>query len=201
VKEVLKKVGPVIRALGFRGSGQNYRKTDGDFVFVINFQGSPAGGVFYVNFGAQPVFIPAECNADLTTLKEYECILRRRVGEEWPWEMSDALFRTLVAEITATQAAFFGNAQTLRSSLAVEEPVDLLRRFTSTTEARASLHLARAAAQLGHVDQARKFVDLGFKLAGAHADLFCGDLQRVLDGLPGAAPQPGVAPDGASPRR
>ena len=84
VKEVLKRVGPTLRALGFRGSGQNYRKQEGDFIFVINFQGSRWGDRFYVNLGAQPIFIPAEGDADLTKLKEYECVLRRRVGNEWP---------------------------------------------------------------------------------------------------------------------
>src|SRR6185436_15452235 len=104
-----------MRALGFRGSGQNYRKTEGDFVFVVNFQGSRSGDKFYVNLGAQPVYIPAEGNADLAKLKEYECMLRQRVGKEWPWQMSDQLFASLVVEITSAQAAFFGHAQTLRS--------------------------------------------------------------------------------------
>jgi hypothetical protein len=31
VQDVLKKIAPVLRGLGFRGSGQNYRKVDGDF--------------------------------------------------------------------------------------------------------------------------------------------------------------------------
>jgi hypothetical protein len=114
MKEVLKRVAPILRALGFRGSGQNYRKAEGDFVFVINFQGSRWGDNFYVNLGAQPVFIPAEGDADLGKLKEYECMLRRRVGAEWPWEMSDERFVALQADITSSQATFFGNAQTVQ---------------------------------------------------------------------------------------
>lgn len=95
MREVLQRIAPVIRALGYRGSGQNYRKTEGDFVFVINFQSSSWGDRFYVNLGAQPVFIPAEGDADLKRLKEYECVLRRRVGEEWPWQMPESLFASL----------------------------------------------------------------------------------------------------------
>lgn len=182
MKEVLKKVAPVLRALGFRGSGQNYRRSEGDFVFVINFQSSRSGDNFYVNLGAQPVFIPAEGDADLAKLKEHECILRRRVGKEWPWRMSDKLFASLEAEITSAQSAFFGNAQTLRSALAVDSPDDLLRRFSDgTTEARATLHLARAAAKLGHRETARKLVDRGLELAGDRATSLRSELKRVLE--------------------
>jgi hypothetical protein len=101
--------------MGFRGSGQNYRKVDGDFVFVINFQGSRWGDNFYVNLGAQPVFVPAEGKADLTKLKEYECILRRRVGRDWPSVMSDEMLASLEAEIDSTQA----------HSLAMQRPCEL----------------------------------------------------------------------------
>jgi hypothetical protein len=111
-----------------------------------------------VNLGAQPVFIPAEGYADLDKLKEYECVLRRRVGVEWPWDMpSGGAIETLLADITATQAAFFGHAQTLREAIASSTIESLLREFSSgTTEARAALHLARAAVALGHPDQARR---------------------------------------------
>jgi hypothetical protein len=128
------------------------------------------------------VFIPAEGNADLRTLKEYECILRRRVGKEWPWQMSDGLLAALQAEITSTQATFFGKAQTLRTALAVDSPDDLLRKFSSgTTEARATLHLARAAIKLGHVEIARRLVDRGLELATDQATILRSELRSVLD--------------------
>jgi hypothetical protein len=60
---------------------------------------------FYVNLGAQPTFIPAEGDASLKTVKEYECILRRRVGSEWPAELSDAQFASFLDELVATQHA------------------------------------------------------------------------------------------------
>jgi len=202
VKEVLKKVGPSLRALGFRGSGQNYRKREGDFVFVINFQGSRWGDNFYVNLGAQPVFIPAEGDADLGKLKEYECFLRRRVGKEWPWQISDQSLASLEAEIANAQARFFANAQTLRSALASDSPDELLRKFSSgTTEARATLHLARAAKHLGHLEAARRLVDRGLELAGDAATGLRAELLRVLQEPSQTAAQPAVAADEASPRR
>jgi hypothetical protein len=181
VKDILKKIAPHLRTKGFRGSGQNYRKTDGDFIFIINFQGSSWGEKFYVNLGAQPVFIPAESEADMKKLKEYQCILRRRVGQDWPWVMSDTMLTTLIAEIDSTQASFFGNAQTLRFALAVDSPEELLQKFSSgTTVACATLNLARAAATLGHTDTARKLVARGLELAGETATILRGELQLVL---------------------
>ena len=181
MKEVLKKVAPSLRALGFRGSGQNYRKQEGDFVFVINFQGSSSGDNFYVNLGAQPLFIPAEGDADLARLKEYECFLRRRVGKEWPWQMSGQLLASLLAEIAAAQGAFFGDAQTLRSALATDSPDELIRKFSSgNSEAAATLQLARAAARLGHLETARGLVDRGLELAGDQAIGLRALLRRVL---------------------
>jgi hypothetical protein len=181
VKEVLKKVAPSLRAVGFRGSGQNYRKREGDFFFVINFQGSSAGDTFYVNLGAQPVFILAEADADLAAWKEHECFLRRRVGEDWPWQMSDQLLASLLAEIAAAQAAFFGDAQTLRGALATDSPDELIRRFSSgNTEAAAALQLARAAARLGHFQTARGLADRGLELANEQAVGLRAQLRRVL---------------------
>ena len=181
MKEVLKRVAPSLRALGFRGSGQNYRKEEGDFIFIINFQGSRWGDNFYVNLGAQPIFIPAEGDADLGKLKEYECVLRQRVGKEWPWQMSDHLFASLEAEIATAQTVFFGNAQTLRNAIATDSPDELLRKFSSgTTKARAALNLARAAAHLGHLETARSLVDRGLELADDGATILRAELRRVL---------------------
>lgn len=180
MQPVLKRIAPRLRALGFRGSGQNYRKTEGDFVFVINFQGSRSGEKFYVNLGAQPVFVPAEGHADLAKLKEYECILRRRVGVDWPWDMSEAMLSSLESEIDTTHAAFFGHAQTLRTALATDSPEELIRNFSAgTTQARATLHLARAAAALGHSRTARELVARGLELAGETATLLRAELKNV----------------------
>jgi hypothetical protein len=191
MRDVLKKMVPSLRELGFRGSGQNYRKEEGDFIFVINFQGNKWGDSFFVNMGAQPTFIPAECNADLAKLKEHECVLRQRVGGERPCQMSDEVLASLVAEISKAQAAFFANAQMLRNALATDSLDDLLRRFSSyaTTNARTALHLARAAVQLGYPEVARKLVDRGLELAGDHAAILRSELERVLEERSAAAAQ------------
>jgi len=52
IERGLEEGAPSLHALGFRGSSQNYRKQEGDFIFVINFQGSRSGDNSYVNLGA-----------------------------------------------------------------------------------------------------------------------------------------------------
>lgn len=189
IKEILKQLAPALRAIGFRGSGQNFRKIEGDFVFVINFQGSRRGDNFFVNLGAQPTFVPAEGDANLERLKEYECILRRRVGNAWDWEMSGERVAALEADILSTQKEFFGNAQTMREALSVDSPETLIRKFCSgTTEARATLHLARAALALGYP---RKAIDLAKRRIerAANASILISELKDVIDAANRTTPE------------
>ena len=184
MREVLKKLGPSLRAVGFRGSGQYFRKKEGDFIFVVNLQGSRWGDVFYVNLGAQPIFIPTDSNTDPDPkrLKEYECILRRRVGDQWRWVMSDAMFGKLEAELLATLKDFFGHAQGLRESIAVASPETLIHEFSSgTTDARAALHLSRASLALGYPDKASALAMLGLELAGEQASALRFELKKLFD--------------------
>lgn len=180
LKDTLKNLGTHIRALGFKGSGQNFRKVIGDYVFVINIQGSRSGDVFYVNLGAQPAFIPAECDASLTTLKEYECVMRKRVGNDWRWTMSPEAFDALIHQLDIEQKEFFGAVAGLGTAM-MEDPVnDLLQKFSmGNPPARAALHLARAAAVLGCRDTANALVERGLALAGERATALIHDLEAV----------------------
>lgn len=181
--EIFKKTALVLRELGFRGSGQTYRRVDGDFVFVINFQRS-RGDAFYVNLGAQPSYVPAEGDASLRTLKEYECIWRRRVGSDWPTQLSAQRFQAFLDELVTTQKAFFDHAKTLPAALTTLAPHDLLTNFSAgTTHARAALHLARAALALEHPEVARRLATQGVALASDGAAILLAELRAVLNGL------------------
>ena len=74
---------PVIRRAGFKGSGQNFRRAAGDFVQVVNLQGSRGGGKFAVNLGLQPLAIPDVAGrvVDPAAIKECECEFRGRLTE------------------------------------------------------------------------------------------------------------------------
>lgn len=184
MKEVLKSLGANIRNLGFKGSGHNYRKVEDDYIFVINIQGSRAGDVFYINLGAQPTFIPAECDAALATLKEYECVMRSRVGDEWRWVMHEEELLAVARVIEAKQSEFFGLVRTLRSSIAADSVDELIRKFSAgNPPARATLHLARAAAVLGCSATANALIEHGLTIAGERATGLIYDLRLVRQEL------------------
>ena len=188
MKEILKDLGSHIRSLGFKGSGQNFRKLEEDFVFVINIQGSSSGKDFYVNLGAQPTFIPTKCDRPLATLKEYQCVLRTRVGVRWEWSLDEQALDALKREIELTQREFFVLARTMRASIAQDSVDQLLDKFKMGN---AALHLARATAALGHPDKAEALVERGLSTAGERAPGLIHDLQAVRKAF---TSQPGAFP-------
>ncbi len=178
--EIFKKTALTLRELGFRGSGQTYRKLDGEFVFIVNFQRSRWGDAFYVNLGAQPTFVPVETPHASKALLEVDCIWRARVGDQWPYEMSEAQFLLFLDQVVTTQHSFFEHAKTFPAALTSNPPDALLQKFSAgTTQARASLHLARAALALKHPDLAVGLATRGLELAGG-ADLLRAQLEEVL---------------------
>jgi hypothetical protein len=186
LKEILSHLGAHIRTLGFKGSGQNFRRVEDEYIFVINIQGSRSGKVFYVNLGAQPTFIPAECDASLSTLKEYECVMRRRVGNEWDWDLDETARLALIRQLGAEQEEFFGTIRGLRTAIAHETTDELLRKFSmGKPPARAALHLARAASALGHAAIADALIKQGLVLAGERATGLIQDLKNVSKAAPG----------------
>lgn len=178
MKEILKDLGSYIRSLGFKGSGQNYRRIEDDFVFVVNIQGSSGGQVFYVNLGAQPSFLPTTSDSPPETLKEYQCILRTRVGKDWKWSLHGGELDELKREIDITQRSFFGLARTMRASIAQDSVEDLLNKFRMGN---AALHLARAAIVLGQTAKADALAERGLAMAGERASGLIRDLQAVRE--------------------
>ena len=184
MREILKLLAPKLRARGFRGSGQNFRKTDGDFVFVVNFQAGSRGDRFYVNLGAQPFFIPTESNVDVNikNLKEYECIFRARVGKEWRWEMNESERSRLEEELDSQLGKFFGHVKTLRTALLNDEPEELLKNFCmGTTKARAAFHLARGCLALGENKKAETLAIRALELAGEDAHKLREQLDELIE--------------------
>ena len=180
MKEFLKFLAPHIRRLGFKGSGQNYRRVEDDYIFIINIQASRTGDAFFVNLGAQPTFIPAECDAALTTLKEYECVIRSRVGTEWQWDLDDEALQALAREIEVRQAEFFGLVRTLRAAISTDSVDELIQKFSAgNPPGRTALHLARAAAYMGHKQTVNALVERGLALAGERASGLVYDLHAV----------------------
>ena len=192
MRDLLKKLQPVLRECGFRQAGPNFRKSNGDLLCVINLQSSRDGMKFYVNLGAQPVFIPTEGpprNADSRSIKEYKCVVRTRVGSDWRWEMSDSEAVTFASDLVAEQARFFAHVGTFRQAIETATLEVLLSEFSwSSTQARAALHIARASDALGLREKAHAAAQLGLELAGAGASGLRLELRSLLARIADAAP-------------
>ena len=83
---------PLLRADGFAGSGRSFRRSNDDFIQVVQIQGSRSGGKFAINLGIQPLDMPdALGNTSHQKITETLCEFRRRLtksesgGDQW-WE-------------------------------------------------------------------------------------------------------------------
>jgi hypothetical protein len=74
---------PVLRADGFAGSGRTFRRVVGEWIHVVNVQGSRYGGQFAVNLAVHPTTIPDVRGGapDPKKITEELCEFRRRMSE------------------------------------------------------------------------------------------------------------------------
>jgi hypothetical protein len=106
--------------------------------------------------------------------------MRRRVGDEWEWALNDETRLALIGQIEAEQKAFFGTVGQLHTAIAQESVDELLGKYSmGNPPARAALHLARAAAFLGHTATNHALVERGLTLAASHATGLIHDLRTA----------------------
>lgn len=180
-----------IKTLGFKGSATNFRRFGNECIFVINIQmyrpaqRSTVSGKFFINLGGQPLCIPAEGGADLRKLKEYQCVMRRRIGQEWSLHMADGQLLELKTFLNAELNEFVRTLEGLPSAIRSYSVDELLDNFSiGLPHARAALHLARAANFLGCQDIANQLINRGFELAGERATMLIAELNSLRQSLP-----------------
>ncbi len=80
MKSLSAQLYPILRAEGFKGSGNTLRRVNDQVVHVFNVQGSSGGETCYLNLGAHLTFLPMPGGGepDAKTLKECECVFRDR---------------------------------------------------------------------------------------------------------------------------
>jgi hypothetical protein len=169
MKEILQRAAPAIRAWGYRGSGQHYRRLVGDVVFAINFQKSRANERFYLNLGAQPLSIPdvTEGEPNPTKLKEIDCVFRRRLDGEWAVALSEAETDAMIATLAKARAEFESNVAEIRERSRQGRWQELLGGFSlGLTEARSALMMGRLLATDGQRVGARALAEKAIELAG-----------------------------------
>ncbi|GAB7533244.1 hypothetical protein PS3A_56600 [Pseudomonas sp. 3A(2025)] len=190
-KLLAQKLYPVLRAEGFKGSGQTLRRIDGPLIHVFNVQGSRGGEQCYLNLGAHLDFLPAEGGLAVQPqkLEEAHCVFRGRIdspaGAAFGWaygdseEQAEETIAFIVSEWQRVGRAFFAQhafyPQSYEALLLREVDADAIH-------ARSALHLARIAAHLGQHERARSLVEIGLARAPERATILKAELAQVLAG-------------------
>lgn len=205
MKDVLAQIVPTLRSLGFKGSGQNYRKQTEGAALVVNFQKSSGGERFYVNLGVQPLCIPAEGDGqpDPTQIKEYECVFRRRLAPPegalgWPYDLNAATADELRAKISSAYADYLSPLAQIPGPVTELTPEQFKAQGGGSifggSQARNALNFARINLALGDVGRARAFAEIGLVDCPPFASGLKATLLKVLKNTePGAAPSGGPA--------
>jgi hypothetical protein len=175
---------PLLRADGFKGSGNTFRRVKGDRIDIVNIQGSRYGGQCCVNVAVHFSFLPSEGGGHVTDfkkLKEYQCTFRDRLQEAresdhwWPYGASDAEAEASVANLVAMWkrrgSSFFSNFEPFPDVLERITPAELdsddfSNMPAAMTEVHAALVMARIMKHLGRREQCREFAEVGLRHLG-----------------------------------
>lgn len=157
MRDLLRELARALRADGFRGSGQTYRRTDEHIIVIVNVQKSRWDARFYVNLGAEP-----RRTTDVARLHHYDCLLRRRVGDDWPVDLADAGLAEVIARVRADAWAFVAWVERLRNAVATEPVERAVAMFATDARQRADTArwLAEVATRFGDADRAATFAQL-----------------------------------------
>lgn len=184
-----RRLNPVLRSLGFRGSGGHFIRTRGVTINALNIQGSKSADGCFLNLGLHFDFLPPNWLMSPRPdwkWKEIDCELRWRVrapnrdGDMWPYgetaQEAEQQAADLVEQYSSVGEPVF---ERFASPAAVAEVVTLetLRkgRFEHapwhTTQVREAMTMARIHQWLGSPDRAAEFARLGLEHLGSAAGL------------------------------
>lgn len=173
---------PRLRAAGFTGSGQNFRRLRGEVIQALNIQGNRYGGSCTLNLGIHPVCLPVHFTGappDPKKLEEAHCQFRHRLapavaGDGW-WSYDgppspEASAAGLIERFFDEGEAHFARFASLDAilgaldyeTLAQGEFVPALR----VTRAGGVLAAARLHAHRGDRAMSRRFAELGLAHLG-----------------------------------
>ncbi|MBB3914823.1 DUF4304 domain-containing protein [Rhizobium fabae] len=178
---------PVLRAEGFKGSGQTLRRIQAPVVHVFNVQSSRDGSHCYLNLGAHLTFLPWEggSSGEPNLISEAHCVFRDRMqpppgpGHGWSYcsspQEAEENVRFIVSEWERTGRAFFQRythyPDCFKRLLESESPERI--------SPRAALHLARIAVELSDQDRARTFIKSGLAQASERATILKSELMSL----------------------
>lgn len=156
-----KRLYPLLRAEGFRGSGTTLRRVNEPVVEVFNVQASSGGDRCYLNLGLHLTFLPSEGGQILkpSEFTESQCSFRTRLnpppGQQFGWsygssegEAESNVGQVLEAWEQEAKPFFASHSYPGGVSRLVEEPVP------AETHPKHLLTFARIALQLGRQERA-----------------------------------------------
>jgi len=179
-EQLRERLSPVLRKGGFRGTGQRYRRAEGEMLHAVTIQGARAGGSCCVELGIHLRFLPSPSGrpVDASKLTSYDCEWRTRLarpgqGNTW-WDYGGTLgaARASVADLVATFEAvalpLFGQFESFPGRFAAITPADIQNGAAGLpalvgSVPRCALAMARVAERLGRPDSRRAFAELGLR--------------------------------------
>ena len=178
------ELSPKLRGIGFKGSGQNFRRINNEVVNIVNIQVHRYGGSCAVNLGLHLTFLPMSSNTALLNLEkinEYDCEFRTRLAPNNKsdyWWKYDGLLRSpenqarhLINSYFKYGEPLFTDFDSLEKIAAMFTIDDFMRKdclyvFGHVTLQRGALTMARIHRHLGNMSKARKFAIFGLQNLG-----------------------------------
>lgn len=178
---------PILRQSGFKGSGQNYRRVNGEAIYAINIQNNKYGGSCCINIGVHFTFLPVVWDSkkmpDVKSIKEVDCEFRYRLSPKnkpdywWPFK-GEGLFGNpsksvehLCKTFNDSVVEFLDQYRDLEnvtskfpiSSLESGEFVDVLGGVVAV---RGALTMARIYQHTGQLDLQKQYAKVGLSILG-----------------------------------
>ena len=192
------ELSPKLREIGFKGSGQNFRRINNEIVNIVNIQVNRYGGGCAVNLGLHLSFLPMSSNTvlpNLENIKENDCEFRTRLAPKNKpdyWWNYDGLLgspekkaRHLFNTYFKYGEPVFKKFDSVENNAAMFTIDDLKKKdslyvFGHVTLQRGALTMARIHLHLGNMAKAREFAIFGLQNLG-RATVLQSQYEEILD--------------------
>ena len=186
-KQLKEDVIPILRESGFKGSGQNFRRINGEVIHAVNIQNNKYGGSCCLNLGFHFTFLPACWNSknilEPKKIKETDCEFRTRLSPKgkhdywWKFDGGGIFGNTSksVAHLKKTYLEvgndFFERFNSLESITSLLE-IRLLKQSDyidiagGIVPVRGALTMSRIYKHLGNSELQKRYAATGLQIIG-----------------------------------
>lgn len=191
---------PLLREQGFKGSGQHFRRINGDVIHTINIQNNKYGGSCCINLGLHlsflPIAWPKDQMPDLSTIKEIDCVFRMRLApkgkSDYWWKFKSGVIYPSVEkrvqhliktyqEEGETKFAQFDTVEKVANMISVEqiEKANYLEIFGGCVPAHGAMIMAKINKHLGNIELSKSLAEAGLKVLDG-AEVLRNELEGFL---------------------